>query len=440
MTGMQVSEGLKRNNVTLKSTDGKEEGKGDIHINDGIRWDANTLTLNAQNDININRTLNGTGTAKLALEYGQGTANGIDNKGLSSDYYLQRNTAVPFRNVRINLPEGDNFILKKGNAGKVEEFKVIHQMPSINIKGISLLSKNNTDNNFAIGTDIDLSYTSNYDGFSGWSISEKIRSKINFHGLGHQLNNLNIINNRAENSALFIQRPYGIIRDLSMLNVNINGGDNSGGIVGYGDNIKIHNIYITGKIKGNHAGGIIGSAHNNTIINNSYTNVNIEGSSNAGGLVGEATTVYYGGLNINDSHSLGNIKSNYSGGLIGYADAGNSSHINIGESSFKGNIEGNIASGGLIGAASSFSYGLSGNTILSIKDSYASGKVFSKQHAGGLVGDTYLSGVDAILEIKNNYTTNSVLGNKDVGGLIGYGRYSNGGSANNGWNTFKKNQ
>ena len=128
-------------------------------------------------------------------------------RSLSSDYYLQRNTAVPFRNVRINLPEGDNFILKKGNAGKVEEFKVIHQMPSINIKGISLLSKNNTDNNFAIGTDIDLSYTSNYDGFSGWSISEKIRSKINFHGLGHQLNNLNIINNRAENSALFIQRP-----------------------------------------------------------------------------------------------------------------------------------------------------------------------------------------------------------------------------------------
>ena len=65
-----LSTNLGSNNVRIETVASGSEN-GDIHVNSAVNWSANQLTLSAHRDININASLNGSGTAKLALEYGQ---------------------------------------------------------------------------------------------------------------------------------------------------------------------------------------------------------------------------------------------------------------------------------------------------------------------------------------------------------------------------------
>ena len=151
-TGAVVSKGLEQNNVTLKSRDGAKEGKGDVVINDEISWNKNTLTLNAENDIHINKNLTGTGTAKLALKYGQGTPS-----GWNTDFYIQNGG-------KINLPKGMNLSTQKGMFGELISYDVIHEFPKI-IKDYNGYKSEFIGKNFAIGKDIDLSFTKNIKNF-----------------------------------------------------------------------------------------------------------------------------------------------------------------------------------------------------------------------------------------------------------------------------------
>ena len=55
MSGTTLSNNLENGNVIIESSQGKNEGKGDIHVNDKVEWSSNNkLTLDAYNDININ--------------------------------------------------------------------------------------------------------------------------------------------------------------------------------------------------------------------------------------------------------------------------------------------------------------------------------------------------------------------------------------------------
>ncbi|HEY4370222.1 MAG TPA: hypothetical protein VGN07_23525, partial [Steroidobacteraceae bacterium] len=72
ITGAALSSNLTSTDITILSTSGAAGVNGDVNVNDTVSWSANKLTLNAQNNININTEMNGSGTARLALEYGQG--------------------------------------------------------------------------------------------------------------------------------------------------------------------------------------------------------------------------------------------------------------------------------------------------------------------------------------------------------------------------------
>jgi hypothetical protein len=59
--------------TTINNWSGGGTQSGDITVSGSVSWSANTLTLSAARHITINATMTGTtGTARLALEYGQG--------------------------------------------------------------------------------------------------------------------------------------------------------------------------------------------------------------------------------------------------------------------------------------------------------------------------------------------------------------------------------
>lgn len=405
ITGAKVSEGLQSNNVTLKSRDGAKEGKGDVIINDEISWDKNTLTLNAENDIHINKTLNGTGTAKLALEYGQD----IDN-GSTSDYYVKNG-------ARVNLPEGNNLTIKKGSMGQTEQFQVIHTLPT---------KANNytfSHQNIAIGKHIDLSNTKSLSNFKGFNVKFD-SSKI--HGLGNGFSGLSIDNNDGY-IGLIRKMSGGEIRDLSVVNTNVRGGDKTGALIGLANGSKIQNITVIGNVQGsNFVGGIVGDATSSKLDGLKFINGSITGSNYVGGIAGYTHNIsntivkdskitgtdFVGGLvgynsgNINDSATQTlTIKGNdYVGGLVG-----NTTGDQVRKSyTHDSHITGNNKVGGLIGSSeyANKSY---------IKEVYFSnGTVTGKNNVGGL------SGYD-IDDIFNAYVSGTVTGENQVGGLVGDG-------------------
>ena len=75
---------------------------------------ANKLTLSAVHNIEINADLTGSGTASLALQYGQGAV----SAGNTADYNIATG-------VKVNLPAGANFSTKLGSNGSIFNYTVI---------------------------------------------------------------------------------------------------------------------------------------------------------------------------------------------------------------------------------------------------------------------------------------------------------------------------
>src|SRR6202030_1954656 len=112
MTRAALSAALGAGNVNILSSAGATGTAGDVNVNDVVAWSANKLTLNAQNNINVNAVLNGSGSASLSLEYGQGAV----AAGSASNVIIH---------AAVNLPAGPNLSTKLGSDGAVTNFAVI---------------------------------------------------------------------------------------------------------------------------------------------------------------------------------------------------------------------------------------------------------------------------------------------------------------------------
>jgi flagellin-like protein len=141
----------------------------------------------------------------------------------------------------------------------------------------------------------------------------------NLDGKGFSVSDLNIYKPDMEQIGLFTQIS-GNISNLGLINLNITGGRNVGGIVGWQTSgSSIVNSYTTGKIEGTGnnpvtIGGLVGISIGN--IYNSYSSSEVTGAWKLGGLVGN-----FGGV-INNSYATGNIYSwgfprQEVGGLVG---------------------------------------------------------------------------------------------------------------------------
>ena len=420
-TGAQLTTALGGGNVTIQSSSGASGTSGNINVNDTVSWSANTLTLNAQNNINIDSVMNGSGTASLALQYGQGAV----ASGNTSTYNV---------NAPVNLPAGHYFSTKLGSDGTTVNCTVVDSLgaagdassaPStMTLQGMAATPTGN----YVLGANIDATATSGWNSGAGFAPIGYPGAKFIgiFDGLGHTINNL-VINQPSSSVDIGLIGMTGYsgvgatIRNVGLVGGSVTGGTNVGALVGYNfGGGPVSNSYATGSVSGTtYVGGLVGYSLQAT-VSNSHAAGNVNGGSDVGGLVGYS---YYG--TISNSHATGNVTGtgNYVGGLNG----GDSSDT-INNSYASGNVSGGGNVGGLAGANSavsnsyatgsvhgnSFVGGLAGQVTGTVSNSYATGSVVGTTTAvGGLIGD-------AGSTVSNSYATGSVSGTgNDVGGLVG---------------------
>ena len=138
-----------------------------------------------------------------------------------------------------------------------------------------------------------------------------------FDGRGYTISDLFINRPTTDFVGLFESYGTGTIRNVGLINVDITGKDNVGGIMGslWGD---IRNSYVTGSIKGNNnvgglVGHLIGVSGYNTTLSNSYSSADVSGNTNVGGLVGWSD---YIDSYIFNSYATGKVTGNTNVGAI----------------------------------------------------------------------------------------------------------------------------
>lgn len=231
------------------------------------------------------------------------------------------------------------------------------------------------------------------------------------------------------------------IRNLGLANVNVNGSNYVGGLVGRNDGL-VTNSYVTGDVTGrSEVGGLVGQ-NDGSVTDSYFTGTAIDTwSGTIGGLIGEnngtiinchadvtvtSDNSYVGGLvgsnygGISESYAVGEVEGKSEvGGLVGYNSGGN--------------IDKSYATGTVTGTETDTMYiytlvgGLVGSNSGPISDSYARGAVSGQEDVGGLVG--YNRSL-----ITNSYATGTVNGDSYIGGLAGF-NHSDGNIMSSYWDT-----
>jgi len=173
-----------------------------------------------------------------------------------------------------------------------------------------------------------------------------------FDGGGKTISKM-LINRDSTYRGLFGAIINGGVKNLGLIDVDVTGGQYTGGIAGHISNSRIDNSYVTGKITGKgNIGSIVGAMAAKSYMLNSYSTAGVTNSNtnnNVGGLVGLVT----GESIISNSYSTGAVSSSnnasYLGGIAGRVEDG-SSVINSyatgavsGASSYIGGIAGMIS-------------------------------------------------------------------------------------------------
>jgi len=206
MTGNLLSSNLATGNVTILSSHSGGSG-GDIFVNDAVRWVSNTrLTLSADRDVHINANITATGdTAGLEINPGSGGAYALGN------------------NAKVTL-SGAN--------------------PSLSIAGYtytvinSLTALQDMAGRCALGSDIDASATSGWNGGAGFEPIGNGSHQFGgvFDGLGHTITNLTIYRPTTNYVGLFGSVEHGTIRNVGLVNAHITGNRYVGGLMGGNNN------------------------------------------------------------------------------------------------------------------------------------------------------------------------------------------------------------
>jgi filamentous hemagglutinin family protein len=356
ITGATLSDDLTRGNVSILSSSGTSGTAGDVNVNDSVAWSSNKLTLIAQNNININANLNGSGGASLALEYGQMNV-------------AAGNTSEVVIHAPVNLPDGPRFSTKLGSDGAVKNFTVITSLGLAgSVTGSDLQGmQGGLATNYALGGDIDAGVTSGWNAGAGFTPvgrgSDSFSGSLN--GLGHTISNLTINQPGSDYLGLIAIALSGAqIRNVALTGVSVHGHNEIGGLVGWNEG-TVANCSMTGSVNGLRF---------------------------VGGLVGENN---YGRLT--DSYATGSVD-----GVQGIGGLSGTNHGTLSNCYATGTVSGIVEVGGLVGSASA---GV-------ISNSYATGSVHGDDSVGGLAGDSQGT-------IRNSYAAGSVHGLRDVGGLVG---------------------
>ncbi len=214
-----------------------------------------------------------------------------------------------------------------------------------------------------------------------------------FDGDGHVFSNFSLDKDFAGHIGVFGQVNGGTVLNMEVIDADVSGASDVGGLVGQNYYGNVKNSYATGVVSGKaFVGGLVAFNYEGT-LEDSYATVDASGDHLVGGLVG----INQG--EIDNSYASGDVNGdNFIGGLVGE----NSREI---ENSYAtGNVIGEELVGGLVGV----------NERGTVTNSYASGNVDGDEFVGGLVAAN-----SADSTIYNTYTTSEVSGEEWVGNLLG---------------------
>ena len=228
-----------------------------------------------------------------------------------------------------------------------------------------------------------------------------------FNGNGKTIKN--IIVRGAIYSGLFGVIQSGFIHDLNIVDCDVQGNANVGGLVGKimaGGSIEM--CSITGTVCGNGdcIGGLVGEAW--CSISDCHSAVDVIGSNMVGGLAG-----FVDG-SISGCSATGNVRGLFDcvGGLVGYMEWSTMTDCYA-----TGSVTGYRMVGGLVGATTETS---------AITGCFAAGSVTGvvplfglSEDIGGLLGI-----LDAESSVEECFASGAVTGGVNVGGLIGRSAYS----------------
>jgi len=311
----------------------------------------------------------------------------------------------------------------------------------------------------------------------GWApLNKHFRVALNsmFNGNNKNISNL-YINKPNSNSVGFFNSVWDNVQNLNLIDVNIIGGNDVGGLGGtICGGQGVHNIKVTGVVVGyERVGGIFGMHTNYQYAPEHYKNdwnsvVDVYGFDSVGGVLGRimllSGCMYPScAIHFNNITGSGNIHGRgvRLGGLYGdsyYTPFGIEVHLH--NNSFVGNIFGGYngsvlgsSIGGLIGRVFNFFIhdsffdglidsqsdfdpnnmsgtgglvGVSGAVF--INNSFAKGTInnSNSRGVGGLIGSVSVATSHgfgtSVGRIIDSYSDANVVGRKDVGGLVGYAR------------------
>ena len=159
-------------------------------------------------------------------------------------------------------------------------------------------------------------YNPQYPEATGWQPignSEDHYFRSHFNGNGHIIKNLYINQPYGGNLGLFGPCYKATIKNLGLVDVNITGHHQCGGITGLLDNSTITGCYVTGSVKGNSSiGGLVGESKDSQVAK-CYANATVKGDMFVGGLIG-----YNNAASLSNSYAAGTVSGRkHVGGLLG---------------------------------------------------------------------------------------------------------------------------
>ena len=464
LSGSQLGTDLGSTSVVIDSTQGAKGTLGNIYVNDAVSWNsANSLTLNAVNNIQVNNTITATGTGGLALRAddmdiggvathttGGGVPSGIGTVNLNTGGSLDvaGPVSVYYNPSTYTTPT----VYHNSGAGTVTPFMLLSSNPDLYYidqnQNATILA-----NNYALNANItlptvtsaslsgaDLTQVQTATGTNGETYSSGAATNSNwvrfggssinysgtFDGLEHSVTDLSIDDTKHGTVGFvgFLGSGGGI-ENLGMVGGSVtaaSSGPNVGELAGCNKGGTITNSFATGSVtaaapaSAPSAGGLVGMNSSGSITDSYATgNVSVTNSNTyigtAGGLVGENVSG-----KITDSYATGNVTTandTYTGGLVGANNA------IIAHDYATGNVTAtNVSAGGLVGVNGFYL------ASASITDSFATGKVteYSDPYgcAGGLVGQN--NGVIKTSYATGNVTVASISSSSSIacaGGLVG---------------------
>ncbi len=403
ISGSTLSGNLAGGSIEIQSSSGTAGGNGDIHVNDDVSWSANTLTLTAARDVNINAVMTASGTSSLVLN--PAATNGADTAVADGTVKVGFNPDGSFKG-RVDFPgrTGAGFLAIGGQGYTViDSLGVAGSTTALDLQGMN----GGLGGYYALGSNIDASATSgwnwnvdHYDGFApiGPTFSGS------FDGLGHTITGLFVNRPTTYDVGLFRSVGFtGAVRNVGLLGGSVTGQQRVGGLAGTG-NGTITNSFVTSAVNGlSHVGGLVGEHYG--VISNSYTTGAVSGEDYVGGLAG---LNYWGEGTVSDSYATGAVSGNrYVGGLVGY------NAFEISNSYATGTVTGTGVDPEAIGGLAGY------NDWGTISDSHAEGAVAGTVYVGGLVGEN-----DG--DISNSYATGDVTGVSGTASYAGYSDYIGG--------------